>query len=88
MASTVAVITFQASVSARSEQAAAVGQARLEMLRSTGCSAAAPGSATSRGITEQWTVSQSGGAAIVAVEVAFMQRDRQRSQRYVSGFQC
>jgi Tfp pilus assembly protein PilV len=88
MASTVAVISFQASANTRSEQAAAVGQARLEALRSGGCSIAAPGSATNRGITERWTVSQTAGSATVAVEVAFVQRGRDRSQRYVSGFRC
>jgi hypothetical protein len=88
MASTVTVLTYQASASARAERAAVLGQTRLELLRAAGCGAAMAGSATHGAIVERWAVNQLPGAVVTAVEVEFTQRGHERLQRYQGGFPC
>jgi prepilin-type N-terminal cleavage/methylation domain-containing protein len=88
MARTATIITYQATISSRFERAAAIGQARLEMLRARGCAAAADGSAVHGAFTERWTVTPASGALVTAVEVLFSVRGGQRSERYTSGFAC
>ena len=57
--------------------AAVVAQARLEAIRSQGCASLSSGSATTRGMTEKWTISfLSSRARAVTESVTYVPRAR------------
>jgi Tfp pilus assembly protein PilV len=68
LASTAALVVRQIGTSAGLATAAYLAQARLERLAGAlGCGSLAPGSATSGGFAEEWTVA--GGTSVVPVTV-------------------
>jgi prepilin-type N-terminal cleavage/methylation domain-containing protein len=88
MAGTAArVMTMLTSAQTRTI-AAGVAEARFEQLRGTPCSAQTSGSATTRGISEQWTIVKLSRADDVTVVVSFTADHRSKTAAYRSWFPC
>ena len=68
--------------------AAEVAASRFELLRSQPCSAHATGSASTRGVTENWTVVKLAKADDVTVNVSFVANHRTQSRIYRSFLVC
>ena len=68
LASTAGVITRMMSGAVQQTIAANVVQARFELLRNQPCATVASGSATTRGISEAWTVVPAGTNLILIVD--------------------
>ena len=88
MASTSAVVIRQMGTAGRMSVAAAVAQSRTERLRLANCTASSSGSATTRGITESWTVTPQTRSARIDVTVTYSIRSGTRSQSYRSTIPC
>ena len=59
----------------QSSLAAVIGQSRLETIRSLGCTSLSNGTATTRGMTEKWTITWlSGRARAVTESVTYVPR--------------
>ena len=101
LASSSAVVIKQMTEAGTMSVASAVAQTRIERLRTTmsACSAtslptASTGTATTRGVSESWTVTPYGTAltntrsAQVSVTVTYYTRRGNRSQTYLSMIPC
>lgn len=70
LASTAGIVTRMMSGAVRQTVAANVVQARMELLRNQPCATVASGSATTRGVSESWTVIPAGPNLIRIVDSA------------------
>ena len=87
LASTSAFLTYEIAANGRAERAAAIGQSRLEILR-TGICADAQGRESVHGLSVAWSVAPSGRSALATVEVSWAERGKAVAQRYASGYTC
>jgi prepilin-type N-terminal cleavage/methylation domain-containing protein len=67
---------------------AAVAQSRFERIQATACASRANGSATTRGVTETWTVTHLAHADDVSVTITFPTEHRTKSQTYKGYLPC
>lgn len=75
LATSSAGVAKQMRAGNQSGLAAMVAQARLENIRSLGCSSIASGTATTRGMTEKWAITWlSGRARVVTESVTYVPR--------------
>jgi len=68
--------------------AANVAESRFEQIRATACLSRAAGSATTRGITESWTLDRLVRADDVTVAVTFLSNHQARTERFRSFLPC
>jgi prepilin-type N-terminal cleavage/methylation domain-containing protein len=87
LASTAAWILREASSSRRTERAAVLARARLELLRFAECN---PGSAVvpHGDLVERWSISVESQRAVAVVIVSARDSGRMREQRYQAAYQC
>jgi hypothetical protein len=89
MASTSAAVLRQMNGGAKQSVAASVAQSRMEILRGARCGTAASGSATTRGISESWTVTPLVRSDSVRVVVSWTARSGiTRTNSYNSRVPC
>ena len=89
MASTSAVVLRQMSGGAKQSIAAAVAQSRMEILRANRCGTATSGTATTRGLSESWTVTPLTRSDSVRVVVSWTARSGiTRTNSYNSRIPC
>ena len=94
---TAALVSRLVGDGSRLTTAATVATARVEQLRAFGCTAAASGSAVTRGIEERWTIAPLGPGRPRGLEVqlsvtyrlrAFRGSDTTRTQRFRGAIPC
>ena len=88
MTATAANVMTLMTASKNRAQAAAVAEARFEAMRSQPCSRHTGGSATTRGISETWSVVPLARADDVTVRVSFIASRRVATRTYRSFLQC
>ena len=89
LASTAAVMTRQVSGGATQATAAQVAESRFETMRGQPCASLTAGSAHTRGIDEQWTVTPGANNTVrVSVNVSYLHGGATRSRSYASGITC
>jgi hypothetical protein len=92
LASSSSVVIRQMSEAGTMSVASAVAQTRIERLRtaSSTCAAAAVvnGNATTRGVTESWTITPTTRSKQLSVTITYYTRRGNRSQTYLSMTPC
>lgn len=95
LASSSAVVIKQMTEGGTMSVASAVAQTRIEKLRTsmstctaTALPAAATGSATTRGVSESWTITPMTRSAQISVTATYYTRRGNRSQTYLSMVPC
>lgn len=89
LASTSAVVIRQMGSAGRMGVAASVAQSRTERLRLAPCTVSSSGSATTRGVSESWTVTPQIRSARIDITVTYnSQGTNTRSQSYRSTIPC
>ena len=68
--------------------AANVAESRFERIRATACASRANGSATTRGIAENWTLARLARADDVTVAVTFQTNHQSRTETFRSFITC
>ena len=87
LASTSAFLTYEHAASGRAERAATIAGARLELLRTSGCTPS-QGTEVIDGLTAAWSVTLAGRAAHATASVSWVERGHPVAHRYESGFTC
>ncbi len=82
MASTAAVIIRQVGDAGRMSVGASVAQSRIEKLYAGDCKTAQTGSATTRKVSESWTVTPGTRSAAIVVTVTYVTSKGSRTQSY------
>ena len=88
LASSSAAVVRQMGEGSRMSIAASVAQTRIERLRTANCTAASNGTATTRGITEAWTVSPQARSAEIVVVVGYATTRGNKTKTYRSMVPC
>ena len=85
------ILTAMTSTKTRT-LAASVAESRFDLVRTTPCANRAPGSATTRGIAETWTLTRLTTGSVVTddvtVAVTFLSEHRPRTETFRSFMSC
>jgi len=88
MAGTASLIMMTIAGSQTRSVAAAVAESRFEVLRAQTCAQHLSGSATTRGLREDWSVKHLARADDVTVVITMLNRHQQRTQAFRSYLPC
>lgn len=88
LAAGAAVVMRQMTEAGTMGIAAAVAQTRIEQLRAGSCTTTQSGTATTRGVSESWTVTPMTRSAQLQVVVSYSTRRGTKSQTYTSTVPC